>query len=153
MFSIFEKLASITIKIRNIFSSYRIDSPSVNFGKGNLFLKQDAEIKQQSKGEAKETEVADELWKMVVKRIEERVDYGRGHGTEKLRNNANQLTLTRQYFDQNSIYFDEELKEIFGKLYNKLQNSYSDEGAKGLEELFHLKDLFGQKIQRIVRRD
>lgn len=149
MFSIFEKLASITIKIKNIFSPYRINSPSLNFGKGNLFLTQGVEIEPRSE----EIRVAKELWNMVVKRIGERVDYGRNYDAEKLKKIASRLTLTGQYFDQKSIYFDKELKEIFIKLYNELKVSYSSEGAVSLRNLFDLKDLLEQKIQRIIKRD
>lgn len=50
MFSIFEKLISISIKIKNFFTFNRINSPNVDLGKGNLFLKQSVEIKPRSKG-------------------------------------------------------------------------------------------------------
>ena len=50
MFSLFENLISISLKMKSIFSFQRMNSPSLNLGKRNIFIKQGFEVKPRSRG-------------------------------------------------------------------------------------------------------
>ncbi|MDO8482155.1 MAG: hypothetical protein Q7S75_03710 [bacterium] len=94
-------------------------------------------------------QITRELWKRINKRIEEILDYRMSPNNDKLEKISKNLNHTKNYFNDNSIEFENDFKEKFRKLYySGLQSALSLHGD--LVGLYNLKDEVEIEIKKIT---
>ena len=93
-------------------------------------------------------QITRELWKRINKRIEEILDYRMSPNNDKLQKISKNLNHTKNYFNDNSIEFDNDFKEKFRKLYySGLQSALTSHGdLSGLHNLKYEVEIEIKKI-------